>query len=174
MKIFKFPISLYNFTKIKEAKIIKEEKEIICGIEHKKITTTENYIIYLLNKKIHREDNKPAFIGSKLGFYFLCWFKNGELHGEDDNFSVQRVNGLKYFYCWFKNGKRHRDGDKPAEISNFQEIWYKNNKIHRGNGKPALISKINKNNFSYWILDKKVTKLIAGDYKKLNKKLKNF
>ena len=39
------------------------------------------------------------------------WYRNGELHRDDDNPAVVRANGTKY---WGKNGKLHRDDDKPA------------------------------------------------------------
>ena len=61
------------------------------------------------NNKLHRDDDKPAFIGKKGDVY------------------------------WYQNGELHRDGDKPAYINpNDSLIWYQNGQMHRSSG-PARI-----------------------------------
>ena len=54
------------------------------------------------------------------------WYKNGELHRDNDKPAIIWSNGQKE---WYKNGKRHRDGDKPAVINPDDniEIYYSNN-----------------------------------------------
>ena len=52
------------------------------------------------------------------------WYKNGEIHRDNDLPAVIRANGTQK---WYKNGNRHRDNDLPAVIfSNGSQEWYKN------------------------------------------------
>ncbi len=56
--------------------------------------------------------------------------------------------GTKY---WYKNGELHRDNDKPAVIwADGSLTWYKNGKLHRDNDKPAIIYA---NGSEYWYTD---------------------
>ena len=46
----------------------------------------------------------------------LCttqYLVNGKIHRENDQPDVEHSDGTKY---WYQHGKRHRDGDKPAVI----------------------------------------------------------
>jgi hypothetical protein len=53
----------------------------------------------------------------------LIWWKNGNMHRDNDKPAVIRFDGTKE---WLKNGKRHRDNDKPAILQNGFKRWYKN------------------------------------------------
>jgi hypothetical protein len=71
-----------------QARIIKRRSYIIKRI---------NSISYIIDNKIHRDNDKP---------------------------SVEYEDGTKY---WYKNGKRHRDNDKPSvEDVNGTKEWYQN------------------------------------------------
>ena len=66
-------------------------------------------LIWKKNNKIHRDGDKPAYIGAY-----------GQLE-------------------WWQNGQRHRDGDKPTWIGRDGELaWYQNGQMHRICG-PAVI-----------------------------------
>ena len=54
------------------------------------------------------------------------WYKNGELHRDNDLPAVILSNGTQF---WYQNGKLHRDNDLPAIIyPSGHQIWYKNGK----------------------------------------------
>jgi antitoxin component YwqK of YwqJK toxin-antitoxin module len=83
----------------------------------------ENGIEYWYkNGQLHRDNDLPAVISSK-GSY-ESWYKNGNLHRDND---LPAVMSLKSAYrCWYKNGKLHREKDLPAVIiSNGSKYWYK-------------------------------------------------
>lgn len=54
----------------------KYEDVIINNVKHLKYTNNLNQTIYFCNNKIHREDDEPAFISSRL----KIWYKNGLVH----------------------------------------------------------------------------------------------
>jgi hypothetical protein len=65
------------------------------------------------------------------------WFKNGNLHRDDDLPASIWADGSKF---WYKDGERHREGDKPAAIwADGSRFWYKEGKLHREGDKPAAI-----------------------------------
>ena len=56
---------------------------------------------------------------------------------------------------WYKDGELHRENDKPAEIwSNGVKKWYKDNLLHRIK-KPAIIKTGGKK--EYWQFGEKIT-----------------
>ena len=68
---------------------------------------------------------------------YQCWYKNGELHRDNDLPAIITPNEKKY---WYKNGLRHRDNDLPAVILQDEfQFWYKNGELHRDNDLPAII-----------------------------------
>jgi hypothetical protein len=108
------------------------------GIYNSKL---EIYEWYDLNKKIHRNNDKPAAIlynGTKF------WYRHGLTHRDSDKPAVMGNDG----YRWYKNGKLHRDYDLPAiievDVSTFPIYvsmdWYKNGYWHRIYNMPAVIS----------------------------------
>ena len=80
-----------------------------------------DYIVYYIDYKQHRDNDKPAVaysIGRKE------WWLNGKRDRDNDKPAVERPNGTKY---WYQNGKLHRDNDKPAiEWANDSKEWYQN------------------------------------------------
>ena len=57
------------------------------------------------------------------------WYRNGELHRENDLPAAILSDGTQY---WCKNGDFHRENDLPAIIgSNGCKKWYKNGKEYR-------------------------------------------
>lgn len=173
IKSYTFPIEYYNVARKKMVSIIEENKVIIKGVEHQELKTSENDVFYLVDGKIHREDEEPACRLEKYGVYYKIWVKNGLIHRDNDQYAIQRTSGVEYWYCWYKNGKRHRDGDKPAECSNQRQIWYKNDKIHRETGYPAIIETGMRED-TYWINGSKVTKEQAEAYAKIGRISENF
>ena len=65
------------------------------------------------------------------------WYKNGELHRDDDLPAIEWNNGTK---VWCRNGVKHRDGDLPAvEHTDGTKVWLKYGKRHRDGDNPAVI-----------------------------------
>jgi hypothetical protein len=91
-------------------------------------------LFWYKNDLLHRDGDKPAFIGSK---GTLEWFKNGLRHRDDDRPAIIYADGTLE---WWKDGELHRDGDKPACIhANGELEWFKNGQPHRDDDKPAFI-----------------------------------
>ena len=93
----------------------------------------EGTVLYYLDGKLHRENDKPAVEhanGTK------SWWYKGELHRENDKPSVEWPAGRK---DWYRKGQRHRENDKPAyeDVDGTKEWWY-NGQRHRENDKPAV------------------------------------
>ncbi len=64
------------------------------------------------------------------------WYRDNELHRDDDLPAVELINGNK---IWFQKGQRHRENDKPAvELSNGTKVWFQYDQAHRDNDKPAI------------------------------------
>jgi hypothetical protein len=104
--------------------------------------------------ELHREDDKPAWIYADGA---LEWLKNGDWHRDGDKPAVIDADGS---LRWYKNGLRHRDSDKPATICpDGTLVWYKNDKLHRVTG-PAVINPNNKHR--YWINGVNVTKEVKS------------
>ena len=56
-----------------------------------------------------------------------CWYKNNQLHRDNDQPAIIYSSGSKH---WYKNGQRHRDNDQPAVIfPDGTKRWYKNGKF---------------------------------------------
>ena len=104
--------------------------------------TADGTRVWYKNGEVHRDDDRPAIIYADGG---LVWYKNGEYHRDGDKPARIDEDGT---LGWWKNGKIHRDGDKPAVIgSDGLLVWYKNGQRHRVLG-PAVIDK--NNNFEWW------------------------
>jgi len=99
------------------------------------------------NGKLHREGDKPAFIGADGN---KEWGKNDKLHRVGDKPAVVYANGSKE---WWKDGKLHREGDKPAVVwADGTKQWFKNDKLHSVGDKPAFIDA---NGNKYWFKNDK-------------------
>ena len=63
---------------------------------------------------------KYEVITNKDGTKF--WYKNGEIHRDNDLPAIEYSGGTK---AWYKNGKRHRDDDLPAieRADGYKEWW---------------------------------------------------
>lgn len=88
--------------------------------------------IWYENNEIHRNGDKPAYIGNGIQIYY----KNGMIHRDNDEPAFISGNGK--WKTWYKNNNIHRNGDKPAVICNNVKCWYKNGLLHRENNKPAV------------------------------------
>lgn len=88
--------------------------------------------IWYKNNLIHRDEDKPAYVGNGTEIYY----KNGLIHRDGDEAAYISSNGK--WKTWYKNNKKHRNGDKPAVICNNVKCWYKNDLLHRENNKPAI------------------------------------
>jgi hypothetical protein len=65
----------------------------------------------------------------------VSYYKNGQLHRDDDLPAVEEADGTTKYY---KDGKLHRDGDNPAVIKpNGDTEYYQNGLRHRTDG-PAI------------------------------------
>lgn len=62
------------------------------------------------------------------------WFKEGELHRDNDLPAVECSNGDK---SWFKNGVPHRENKAAIICADGTTFWYLNGLKHREDG-PAL------------------------------------
>ena len=83
-------------------------------------------IIYYKNKKIHRDDNKPAKYDENGAKWY---FQNGLLH-RDNGPAIEFLNGYE---AWFQNGKRHRtDGPAINNVEmNYFEYWLNGIKLSK-------------------------------------------
>ena len=55
------------------------------------------------------------------------WYKNGQLHRDNDLPAVIWNDGSQF---WYQYGKRHRDNDLPAVIlTNGSQFWYQYGKF---------------------------------------------
>ena len=94
---------------------------------------------WLLDKKLHNEDDKPAFIeyekarpGVVVAQY---WYRHGKLHRDGDLPAYIRGTDC----TWFTDGEIHRDGDLPAHVSLSGKQWYRNGDRHRDGDLPAIV-----------------------------------
>ena len=53
------------------------------------------------------------------------WCKNGNIHRENDKPAFIGAWGTQY---WYKNGKLHRENDEPAVIGTDRKEWWINEK----------------------------------------------
>lgn len=89
-----------------------------------------------------------------------CWYRNFQLHRDNDLPAIEFINGAKAWYqygkyyrdddkpaidddCgyrrWYRHGRSHRGEDLPAiEYQNGDKIWYHNNQVHRDGNKAAI------------------------------------
>ena len=59
-----------------------------------------------------------------ISVYSIEWYKDGEVHRDNDQPALIWESGRQ---CWYKNGKQHRDNNKPAIIwADGNKLWYKN------------------------------------------------
>jgi len=82
------------------------------------------------NKAIfHSPDNDtPAIVVKSIetGNAILWeWYKEGNLHRENDLPSIENISGSKW---WYNNGKKHRGNKKPAVICHDHEEYWTNGK----------------------------------------------
>lgn len=134
-------------------KLFKKEKSINLK---DKVTIFRTNVLYLVNFKfkeklhslndepallfVYNELYKPNFINSfkeeNIHLYncdvLALWFKNGEMHRDNDKYAsiFYRVN-KDIIYKWLKNNKLHRDTDKPSIIEGNNKYYYKNGQLHR-------------------------------------------
>jgi antitoxin component YwqK of YwqJK toxin-antitoxin module len=98
------------------------------------IEREDNKTSYYKNGQLHRDDDLPAVEFSNGDKHY---YKNGQLHRDNDLPAIEDTSGTKIYY---KNGKIHRDGDKPAvEYAVGTKEWYKNGQLHRDGGLPAIV-----------------------------------
>lgn len=102
-----------------------------CALMHESEDNKE----WLLNGKLHRDDDLPALEcanGDKL------WYRNGKLHREGDRPAIEHANGNKW---WYHNGELHRDNDLPAftNIEDGTKYWYRYGNHHRDGMHPAIM-----------------------------------
>jgi len=106
-----------------------------------KINHNWGMTLYFRNNELHRDDDLPAVIwlsGRKE------WYQNGELHRKNDQPAVYVDDFYKAWYC---RHKLHRNHDQPAIVHGKCEEWYEHGLKHREGDKPAVI---NKNQFMLW------------------------
>jgi hypothetical protein len=82
----------------------------------------------------------------------ICYYKDGELHRDNDLPAVEWDNETKF---WYQNGLKHRDNDLPAAVySNGDRKWYQNGKISRLSGPAEIYA--NGQEY-YWVNGKHLT-----------------
>lgn len=130
-------MSLYNEGLFKET--IKHTNFIVdC-----KVLLSEKEIEWFKSKNIKVKLFEYHLIDESGNKY---WYKNGNLHRDDDLPALISLNGT--YESWYKNGNLHRDNDLPAIIfSNGGKKWYKNGVLDRDNDLPSVISS---NGSKYW------------------------
>ena len=134
-----------------------ERNRLLTGHVYDENTGRETWFI---NGKLHRDQDKPAFIwysvSKKSNQKSKYWYQNGELHREGDQPAVITSAGTQE---WYKHGKRHRDGDNPAVITyNGIRRWYKNGVLHR-EGNPAVILN---DDVKFWFLNGELIKPVEN------------
>jgi hypothetical protein len=70
---------------------------------------------------------------------FYTWYKNDDIHRENDRPAVVYDHGAKK---WYRDNLLHRVGDQPAYIHKYgTQLWYMNSVIHRCHDLPAVVGK---------------------------------
>ncbi len=102
-----------------------------------------NDIKYYVNNKLYRSDGKPQRITFENNIRHFYYYNKNE--------NVIRIENEKGEYSKFKNGKLHTDDDTPAKVYYQESIkyseWYRNGILHREN-KPAIIG--SDGSYCYW------------------------
>jgi hypothetical protein len=118
---------------------------------------------------LHRENDRPAVIGTEEENPSRWWYWKGHLHRNNDQPAIILHNGAMMWYChgllhrandlpastgpqgalghitteWRQYGALHRDNDAPAQIIQgermFQCVWMNYNRRHRERDQPAQI-----------------------------------
>ncbi len=133
------------------ARYVRENRAYVLN-KFTKIVKNDEYTIYYLGGKIHREDG-PA-VEYKSGA--VAWFQYGKLYRGGDLPAIVYSNGSKY-WCnghkiyhegylpdienavWSWSAALHRDGDLPAIVYNDGgKHYHKYGKRHRDNDLPAI------------------------------------
>jgi hypothetical protein len=97
--------------------------------------------------QIHRDNDEPAVITSNGAQH---WYQNGQLH-RDDGPALICPYGSQH---WYKNGLGHRE-DGPAVITSGYEEWKQNGKLHRIGG-PAYKHYSSNYVHEFWYVDGKL------------------
>ena len=112
-----------------------------------------NRIEYLIEGKLHREEDLPAveYMTGGIEFYYnghlhriglpaaiysygnKQWWMHGKRHRENGP-AVEWSDGYKE---WWVHGKRHRIGGPAVEYANGSKFWWVNGVLHRSNGPAA-------------------------------------
>lgn len=112
----------------------------------KELFAYKGFVVYC--KVIMKKEQVRWFQQHKITFFFMShykkeyqckqWFRNGQLHRDDDLPAKMYDNGDKE---WYRYGLLHRDHDLPAVItSSGDQKWYRYGKLHRENDLPAVIT----------------------------------
>ena len=118
---------------------------------YKKVTRNNGTEEWLLNGKLHRENDQPAVINPNS---YKEWWVNGELHRDDDRPAGIHPDGTQ---CWYQHGLLHRDGDEPAIIhSDGYKEWWVNGERHRLKGAAVIGAEVEKLN-RWFLYDKETT-----------------
>lgn len=97
-----------------------------------------SYLSWYKNGELHRDNDKWAVCKNNIQFE---WYQNGLLHRENDKGAVIcMLHGKVMDMYWYKRGKRHRDNDEPAYHGIIGWKWYVNDELHRDGDLPAVIT----------------------------------
>ena len=67
----------------------------------------------------------------------ILYYLDGKLHRENDKPAIEWADGTKSW--WYRKGQHHRENDKPAvEWAHGTKEWWYKGQLHRENGKPAV------------------------------------
>ena len=81
-----------------------------------------------------RYDGNLTYINGELahGVYYdkrggMFWYKNGKLHGNNDQPAIVLANGYK---AWYHKGRLHRDDQPAVMYSNGEKDWFNNDEVY--------------------------------------------
>lgn len=82
----------------------------------------------------------------------IKWYKDGELHREND---LPAIEGGKGGKAWYQHGKLHRIGKPAIQFPDASEEWWINGLLHREDG-PAFV--VPNENEEYYLHGEQLTK----------------
>ena len=100
----------------------------------------------------------------------IAWYKNGQLHREDDLPAIEAFNGTKK---WYFQGQLHRVNKHAVEYYNGDKEWFEYGKRHRMDGPAMCYGGINYSWFLYGVEYSKEKYYQMIEKKKLNLELNN-
>jgi hypothetical protein len=112
-------------------------KEMFIRKIKEKFNTFDIILFRLPNGWLHSINGQSAYIEQYADGITHVWYYHDKVHRLDDKPAFINSNGTQ---IWYHHGQKHRDNDEPAHIDlNGTRVWYYHDQKHRDNDKPAFM-----------------------------------